>query len=103
MRAVILAFVSAAALAAVSAQAAAPPPKPSGVELGAAPSLELVRDGCGRGLHRHHWRDQWGYWRWGDCVPDGGPYGGYGAGWYYPPPVWRGAPAPWGWGWGYPY
>jgi hypothetical protein len=22
-----------------------------------------------------------------------------GAGTYYPPPVWRGAPAPWGWGW----
>jgi len=103
MRAVIHAFVSAATLAAVSAQAAAPPPKPSAIERSASPPLELVRDGCGRGWHRHHWRDQWGYWRWGDCVPDGGPCGGYGAGSYYPPPVWRGAPAPWGWGWGYPY
>jgi hypothetical protein len=103
MRAVILAFISAAALAAVSAQAAPPPPKPSAIELGAAPSLELVRDGCGRGWHRPRWRDQWGYWRWGDCVPDGGPYGGYGAGSYYPPPAWRGPPQPSGWGWGYPY
>jgi len=86
MRAVILAFVSAAALAAMSAQAAPPPPKPSAFELGASPSLELVRNGCGRGWHRHHWRDQWGYWLWGDCVPDGSPNGGYGAGPYYPPP-----------------
>jgi len=104
MRAVILAFVSAAALAAVSAQAAAPPPKPSAIGLGASPPLDLVRDGCGRGWHRHHWRDQWGYWHWGDCAPDEcRSYGGYGAGPYYPPPVWRSAPAPWGWGWGYPY
>jgi hypothetical protein len=56
MRAVILAFVSAAALA-VSAQAATPPPKPSAIGLGVAPPVELVRDGCGRGWHRHHWRD----------------------------------------------
>ena len=33
------------------------------VELGTAPSLELVRDGCGRGWHRTRWRDQWGYWQ----------------------------------------
>jgi len=46
-----------------------------------------VRDGCGRGWHRHHWRDQWGYWHGGDCVPDEGrPYGGWGAGPYNPPP-----------------
>jgi hypothetical protein len=99
MRAVILAFVSAAALAVVSVQAAPLPLQPSAIELGTVPPVELVRDGCGRGSHRHHWRDQWGYWRWGDCVPDGGPYGGYGAGTYYPSPVWRGSPAPWGWGW----
>ncbi len=103
MRAVILTLVSAAALAAVSAQAAPPPPKPSAIEPDAAPSLELVRDGCGRGWHRPRWRDQWGYWHAGDCIPDGGPYGGYGAGSYYPPPVWRGPPQPWGWAWGYPY
>jgi hypothetical protein len=33
------------------------------VELGTALSLELVRDGCGRGWHRTRWRDQWGYWQ----------------------------------------
>ena len=58
--------------------------------LGAAPPLELVRDGCGRGWHRTRWRDQWGIWHWGDCVPDEGrPYGGYGAGPYYPPSLAR--------------
>jgi hypothetical protein len=30
------------------------------------------RDGCGRGGHRTRWRDQWGYWHWSDCMPDGG-------------------------------
>jgi hypothetical protein len=100
MRAVILAVVCGLALAATPLQAAPVPTKATPVQLGAAPPAELVRDGCGRGWHRHHWRDQWGYWRWGDCAPDEGrPYGGYGAGTYYPPPVWRGAPAPWGWGW----
>jgi hypothetical protein len=59
MRAVILAFVIAAALSTVSAQAALPPPKPSAIELGTAPFLELVSDGCGRGWHRTRWRDQW--------------------------------------------
>ncbi len=97
MRAVILAVVGAAL--AVSAQAAPSPPKPSAIELGVGPSLELVRDGCGRGWHRHHWRDQWGYWHWGDCVPDeGSPYRGNGAGWYHPPSYWGGPPPrPWGW------
>jgi hypothetical protein len=100
MRAVILAVVCGLALAATPLQAAPVPTKATPVQLGAAPPAELVRDGCGRGWHRHHWRDQWGYWRWGDCAPDEGrPYGGYGAGTYYPPPVWRSAPAPWGWGW----
>jgi hypothetical protein len=100
MRAVILAVVCGLALAATPLQAAPVPTKATPVQLGAAPPAELVRDGCGRGWHRHHWRDQWGYWRWGDWAPDEGrPYGGYGAGTYYPPPVWRGAPAPWGWGW----
>jgi hypothetical protein len=100
--AVILAFVNAAALAAVSVQAAPLPPKPSAIELSAAQSFELVRDGCGRAWHRSRWREQFGYWHWGDCISDGDPYGGWGAGSYYPPPVWRSAPAPWGWGWGYP-
>jgi hypothetical protein len=20
--------------------------------------------------HRGHWRDRWGYWHWGECVPN---------------------------------
>ena len=98
MRAVILALVGGVALAATSVQAAPAPTKALPSELGVAPSLELVRDGCGRGWHRAGWRDQWGYWHGGGCVPDEGrPYGGYGAGTYYPPPYWGVPPRPWGW------
>ena len=53
MRAVILAVVCGLALAAASLQAAPVPTKALPGELGVAPSLELVRDGCGRGWHRH--------------------------------------------------
>jgi hypothetical protein len=105
MRGWILALAAGLALAA-SAQAAPLAPNPASIELAAASPVELVRDGCGRGWHRARWRDQWGNWQWGDCVPDGGPYGGSGAGWYYPPSsgsyyppsYWRGVPPPWGWG-----
>jgi hypothetical protein len=103
MRTVILAVLCGLALAPTQLQAAPVPTKTLAGALNATPPLELVRDGCGRGWHRPRWRDQWGYWRWGDCVPDGGPYGGYGAGSYLPPPAWRGPPQPWGWGWGYRY
>jgi hypothetical protein len=58
MRAVIVAFVSGAALAAVSAKAAPLPPEPSAMELGAAPSVALVAQGCGWGWHRVYWRDR---------------------------------------------
>ena len=99
MRAVILAVVCGLALAATSLQAAPVPTKALPGELGVAPPVEPVRDGCGRGWHRHNWRDQWGYWHGGDCVPDGGgPYHGNGAGTYYPPSYWGGPPPrPWGW------
>jgi hypothetical protein len=101
MRSVILAVAVGVALAA-SAQAAPFRPKPGMIEFSVAPSVKLVRDGCGRGWHRTRWRDQWGYWQWGDCVPNGGrPYVGYGAGWYNPYPAWRGVPQYWGWS--YPY
>jgi len=98
MRAIILAVVCGLALATTSLQAAPVPTKALPGELGVAPSLKLVRDGCGRGWHRHHWRDQWGYWHGGDCVPDEGrPYGGWGAGTPYPPSYWGVPPRPWGW------
>jgi hypothetical protein len=62
MRAVIIAFVSGIALAVVSAQAAPLPSKPSAIELGTAPFIELVDHGCAWGCHHVHWQDQWGYW-----------------------------------------
>jgi hypothetical protein len=91
MRASILTFAIGLALAA-SAQAAPLAPNPASIELGAAPLVELVRDGCGRGWHRTHWRDQWGNWQWGDCVPNGGPHDPWSAGWNHPYSDWR-APA----------
>src|SRR5262249_15056960 len=98
MRTMIVAFTFGLALAASAAEAAPLAPKPTAIGPGAALSLELARDGCGGRWHRHHWRDQWGYWRWGDCVPDEGrPYGGYGAGTYYAPSYWGVPPRPWGW------
>ena len=98
MRALILALASLALAAATQATPLAP--KPASIELGAAPLFEPVRDGCGRGWHRSHWRDQWGNWQWGDCVPNEGGYGydGRGAGWYNPHPDWRGLLPRWGWG-----
>ena len=98
MRTLILAIVLGLALV-ISAQAAPFVPKPASIELGTTPPIELVRDGCGRGWQRDGWRDQWGNWQWGDCVPYGGRfYGGWGAGWYYPYSDWRVAPPRWGWG-----
>jgi len=70
MRAVIVAFVSVVALAAASVQAAPLSPKPSSIELGTAPPVELVAGGCGWGWHRTHWRDQWVYWHPEHCVPN---------------------------------
>jgi hypothetical protein len=69
MRAVILAFVGGVVLAAIPAQAAPLSLKASATELGIAPSVELVAHDCGHGWHRQHWRDHWGHWHWGQCVP----------------------------------
>ena len=101
MRALILTFVLCLPLSA-SAQAAPLSLKPTSIELGASPPVELVRDGCGRGWHRTRWRDQWGNWQWGDCVPNEGGYGygydGRGTGLYVPFPDLRGVLPRWGWG-----
>jgi hypothetical protein len=69
MRVVVLAFLGLVALGPMSVQAApiAVPAKPITVELGGAPSIELVRQGCGWGWHRGGWRDRWGYWHGGRC------------------------------------
>jgi len=101
MRGLILALAGGLTLAA-SAQAAPLTPNHASIELGAAPPVELVRDGCGRGWHRPRWRDQWGNWQWGDCVPNEGGYGygydGRGTGLYVPFPDLRGVLPRWGWG-----
>jgi hypothetical protein len=98
VRAVIVAFLSGAALAATSVQAAPLPPGPSAMgpifyilnqewaplpsdppslaPVGVTPSVELVAKGCGPGRYRPRWRDLWGYWHWGHCVSNGGPYDG---------------------------
>jgi hypothetical protein len=46
------------------------PAKPIAVEIGAAPSIELVRQG-GWGWHRGGWHDRWGYWHRGRCTRTG--------------------------------
>jgi hypothetical protein len=71
MRTIVSTLAGLVALAAVSADAAPLALAKSTVaELGISPPLELVRDGCGHGWHRHHWLDRWGYWHWGRCVPN---------------------------------
>lgn len=51
-------------------QAAPLAAKANRTELGAAGPLVRVAEGCGPGFHRRHWRDRWGYWHWGRCVPN---------------------------------
>jgi hypothetical protein len=60
-----VAFVTLSAHAAPEVQT-----KGSPVELGVAPFIELVRDGCRYAYHRTLLQDQWGNWYWGRCVPN---------------------------------
>ena len=83
MRALILALTGGLGLA-TSPQAAPLRPNHVFTEFGAKPSIELVRDGCGRGWHRDRWRDEWGYRRWGHCIPNAGPNDPWSAGWNHP-------------------
>jgi len=95
MRVSILKFAIGLALVA-SAKAAPVVPNPASIEFGAEPPVELVRDGCGRGWHRDHWRDQWSDWHWGHCIPDGDPQDAWTAGWSHPYRDWRGPSGSWG-------
>ncbi len=70
LRTVIGTFAGLLAFAVVSAQAAPIAARPMQAEIAAAPSIELVRQGCGWGWHRGGWRDRWGYWHWGSCRPN---------------------------------
>jgi hypothetical protein len=96
MRGLILALAAVLTLAA-SVQAAPLAPNSASIELGAAPSVELVGEGCGRGWHRARWRDQWGNWQWSDCVPNEGGYGYDGRGAGGTSPIQIGALPRWGW------
>jgi hypothetical protein len=67
MRAVIVAFDSGAALAALSAQG--PRFRRDRALSGAAPRrLSNWRPKAAVGWHRHHWRGRWGRWHRGRCV-----------------------------------
>lgn len=93
----VLILASAVGLAlAASVQAASLAPAPASIENGAAPLIQLVRDGCGRGWHRTHWRDQWGNWQWGHCIPNGRPHDAWSTGWNHPYSKWRGPSGGWG-------
>jgi hypothetical protein len=77
MRTIVATLVGPMTLAAISAQAAPlTPSKAAPPELVAPPPVALVRDDRGHGWHRTGWRDRWGYWHWGDCVPNGNPHAG---------------------------
>src|SRR5262245_11280583 len=96
MHVIVATFAGFVALAATAVQAAPPVAvEKSAVERSTAPRIVLARDDCGHGWHRTGWRDQWGRWHWGDCVPSGNPNPGWGARWDYPYPVWR--DPSWGW------
>ena len=69
MRTTIPILAGLAVFAAVSVQAGpSSPATMTSAELHSAPAMELIRQGCGWGWHRAHWRDRWGYWHWGHCV-----------------------------------
>ena len=69
----IFATLGFVAFATMSAQAAPGIPlKGSPVELGVAPTIELVRDGCGYAYHRVLWQDVWGNWYWAAAFRIGG-------------------------------
>jgi hypothetical protein len=69
LRAIIGTFAGLLAFTVVSAQAAPIATRPIQAKIAAAPSIELVRQGCGPGWHRTGWRDRYGYWHWGRSVP----------------------------------
>ena len=68
MRAAAIALVAVFGVMALSAPVRAAPAALHDLALG-APSIELVRDGCGPGWHAQGWRDRWGRWH-RRCVPN---------------------------------
>jgi hypothetical protein len=70
MRAILAASVCILMLAAIPSQAAPLAPKASLPQIGTALAPTLIANGCGPGWHRNRWRDRWGYWHGGRCVPN---------------------------------
>ena len=69
MRVLLTVFLASIAFVATSVEAAPITAKPGTADIGATLPIEPVAQGCGWDWHRAHWRDRWGYWHWGHCVP----------------------------------
>jgi hypothetical protein len=68
MRAAVIALAAVFGLMALPAPVRAAPAALHDFDLG-APSIALVREGCGAGWHREAWQDRWGNWH-RRCVPN---------------------------------
>ncbi|HJU16987.1 MAG TPA: hypothetical protein VJ770_11015 [Stellaceae bacterium] len=71
MRLVLAAFAAGLLFTAGPASATPQFPVTGKTVPGITAHLEQVRQGCGLGWHRRMWRDRWGRWHWGRCVPNG--------------------------------
>jgi hypothetical protein len=71
LRAMIVAAASAIAIALTAVPASAAPNPHQAAGFDGASSVQLVAQGCGAGWHRRPgWRDQYGNWHPGHCVPN---------------------------------
>jgi hypothetical protein len=68
MRAAVIALTAVFGLMALPAPVRAAPAPLHDLAVG-APTIALVRDGCGAGWHLEAWRDRWGNWH-RRCVPN---------------------------------
>lgn len=76
MRVILAIFAALAAFAAVSVEAG--PNSANWVDLGITAPLDLVAQSCAPDWLRSRWRDHWGYWHGGHCIPARGGAAGVG-------------------------
>jgi hypothetical protein len=69
MRVILVTLAVLAATAAVSVEAGQK--NAAWVDLGAAPPRDLVAQRCAHNWLSARWRDHWGYWHEGHCIPQG--------------------------------
>ncbi len=69
MRIVLAGLAGIVVFALVSAQAAPVPDKAVAAPAPGAHAQQLAAQGCGPSRHRAGWRDAYGRWHWGRCVP----------------------------------